>query len=94
MNGVDETKNSNGRAAARQTRRFEISLPVASARVLEAASILGGYESVEAFIVEAAAEKSVQLSTEEMRQQIRAVLTHEGGHGKARKASRGVTSES
>ena len=82
-----EKRIANGRGNGRATKRFEVSLPVAAARVLEAAAILGGYESVEAFIVEAAAEKSVRLNSEEFQQRIRAVLTHDAGNSRVRKAA-------
>ncbi len=89
MDGVDETKNGNGRGAARQTRRFEISLPLASAKMVEAAATLGGYETPEAFIQQAALD-----AAEEFQQRIQAVLGRDVSNGKGRKASKGGVNES
>ncbi|MBA3712381.1 MAG: hypothetical protein H0W76_08005 [Pyrinomonadaceae bacterium] len=89
MNEVDETKSSNGRGAPRQTRRFEISLPIVPARVVEAAATLGGYDTPEAFIQEAALK-----AAEEFQQRLQHAISRDNGHGKGRKAGTGATNES
>ncbi len=86
---VDETRDGTGSKAARQTRRFEISLPLASAKVLEAAATLGGFESPEAFIQEAALN-----AAEEFQQRVQAAVGRDTGNGKGKKASKGGANES
>ena len=87
-NTVDETKGDNGRGAARQTRRFEISMPVASAKVVEAAATLGGYDTTETFIRQAALD-----AAEEFQQRVQGLFGRDDGRGKGRKASKGDVNE-
>ncbi len=88
MSEVDETKNGNGRNTARQTRRFEISLPLASAKVIEAAATLGGYDTPEAFIRQAALD-----AAEEFQQRVQAAVGRDNGGGKGRRAGKGGANE-
>ncbi|MDQ3649821.1 MAG: hypothetical protein M3458_05970 [Acidobacteriota bacterium] len=85
----EEIKNGGGRAAARQTRRFEISLPVQAAKMVEAAATLGGYDTPETFIQEAALK-----SAEEFQQRIQHAISRDNGNGKGRKTGTGVGQES
>ncbi len=85
----DETKNGGGRAAARQTRRFEISLPVQAAKMVEAAATLGGYDTAETFIQEAALK-----AAEEFQQRVQHAISRDNSNGKGRKAGAGVSQES
>ncbi len=87
-NTVDEIQNGQGRGSARQTRRFEISLPLASAKMVEAAATLGGYDTPEAFIQESALK-----AAEEFQQRVKAAVGRDNGNGKGRKAGKGGANE-
>ena len=89
MNEVDETKNRNGRGATRLTRRFEISLPIASARVVEAAATLGGYDTPEEFFQEAALKAAA-----EFQQRLQQAISRDTSNEKGKKAGKGVSQQS
>ncbi len=88
MNDVNETKSRNGRGAPRQTRRFEISLPIAAARVVEAAATLGGYDTPEEFVQEAALKAAA-----EFQQRLQHAISRDTGHEKGKKAGKGVSQQ-
>ncbi len=88
MTNTTDEKNGNGRGSTRQTRRFEISLPLASAKVIEAAATLGGYDTPEAFIRQAALD-----AAEEFQQRVQAAVGRDNGGGKGRRAGKGGANE-
>lgn len=89
MESKNEIKDTNDQSRGRQTRRFEFSIPIAQAKVLDAAATLGGYESTEAYIIEAAAQRAGQFQ-----EKFQAFMGREVSNGKSRKIQKASNVES